>query len=291
MRNFWRHFRGALRRLFPEGLTHAQAVAFSMFLAFLPMLLFVLGLLSSSPRLGSAVQELLYRVRWVLPPGTRGVVSDHLTHSNTSPMQLMMLGLWGTFLIGAQVMTGLMEGFRLVYGIRERPGFWRQQARALLLLAVTLGPFLATVLVTVFGRQVRGWMITQFGLPRLFQALWLLVYLGLALVMAALILVLVYRAGCTACSGWNDVLPGALLATGLLWLVNTGFGFYVRHVPYSIIYGGLAAAIGLMVWMYLCIVIVFIGAAFNAERAANFRATPAPSATSDQAQPASATRS
>jgi len=34
---------------------------------------------------------------------------------------------------------------------------------------------------------------------------------------------------------------------------------------YSIVYGGLAAVIGLMVWMQLSAVIVFLGAAWNAE--------------------------
>src|ERR1700675_2542066 len=61
------------------------------------------------------------------------------------------------------------------------------------------------------------------------------------------------------------VLPGAMLATLLWWLVNVIFGFYVRRVPYSVVYGGLAAVIGLLVWMQLSAVIVFLGAAWNAE--------------------------
>jgi membrane protein len=87
---------------------------------------------------------------------------------------------------------------------------------------------------------------------------------GLALVMAALILLVMYRAGRPGCTGWNEVLPGAVLATLLWWVVNTAFGYYVRRVPYSVVYGSLAAAIGLMVWMYLSAVVVLIGAAYNA---------------------------
>jgi len=47
--------------------------------------------------------------------------------------------------------------------------------------------------------------------------------------------------------------------------VNVIFGFYVRRVPYSLVYGGLAAVIGLLVWMQISAVIVFLGAAWNAE--------------------------
>jgi membrane protein len=61
-----------------------------------------------------------------------------------------------------------------------------------------------------------------------------------------------------------------VVATLLWWTVNTIFGYYVSRVPYSIVYGGLAAAIGLLVWMYLSALVVYIGAGYNAE--ANARA-------------------
>ena len=37
-------------------------------------------------------------------------------------------------------------------------------------------------------------------------------------------------------------------------------------MPYDAVYGGLAAAIGLILWMYLTAMVVLLGAAFNAER-------------------------
>ena len=44
-------------------------------------------------------------------------------------------------------------------------------------------------------------------------------------------------------------------------------GVYVRRMPYDVVYGGLAAAIGLLIWMYLTAVVVLLGAAYNAEAA------------------------
>jgi len=51
--------------------------------------------------------------------------------------------------------------------------------------------------------------------------------------------------------------------------VDIGFGFYVRRVPYNVVYGGLAATIGLLIWMQLSSVIILLGAAWNAEIAAS----------------------
>jgi membrane protein len=68
-----------------------------------------------------------------------------------------------------------------------------------------------------------------------------------------------------------NVLPGAMVATLLWWVMDVLFGFYVRRVPYSVVYGGLAAVIGLLIWMQLSAVIIFMGAAWNAELAESRR--------------------
>jgi membrane protein len=55
------------------------------------------------------------------------------------------------------------------------------------------------------------------------------------------------------------------VATVLWWVVSIALGFYLRHVPYSIVYGGLAVTIGLLIWMQITATILLIGAAYNAE--------------------------
>jgi membrane protein len=48
-------------------------------------------------------------------------------------------------------------------------------------------------------------------------------------------------------------------------VVDIFFGVYVRKMPYDVVYGGLAAAIGLLLWLYLTAIVVLLGAAYNAE--------------------------
>src|SRR2546422_11717446 len=162
----------------------------------------------------------------------------------------------------------MMDGFRIVHGDSERQSFWSRQARALLLLLATIAPWLASVVLTVFGTQLRGWLIRQFGLRALFRALWEITYVGAALAIAMFVLAVVYRVGRPRSRGWNEVLPGAATATLLWWVVNSAFGLYVRHVPYSLVYGGLAAAIGLLVWVQMRAMGGFLCAAFHAGMAA-----------------------
>ena len=78
-------------------------------------------------------------------------------------------------------------------------------------------------------------------------------------------LALVYRVGTRGVRKWADVIPGAIVATPLWWIASWTFGIYMRHVPYNLIYGGLATAIGVMIWMNFTVIIIFLGAAYNAE--------------------------
>jgi len=54
----------------------------------------------------------------------------------------------------------------------------------------------------------------------------------------------------------------------LWWGVNLLLEIYVRQMRYGLVYGGVAGALGLMVWMAFSAMIVFFGAAWNAESAA-----------------------
>ena len=50
-----------------------------------------------------------------------------------------------------------------------------------------------------------------------------------------------------------------------LTAATIAFGWYVRHFSsYSLFYGSLAAAIVLLIWLYIISVIVLVGAEFNA---------------------------
>jgi membrane protein len=265
MVNASKKFLRALRRVFPGCQITAQAVAFTMFLAFFPFLLLGLGLLSGTGWGASAVREMWFHMQIVVPPESARLVSAFIGSHGTNAWQFISLGLVGTLLVGTQVMIGLIEGFHVVAADPNRPSYWVRQLRALALLCLTIVPWLAVVVLTVFGRQLRNWLIEETGLSILVRLVVALLYFGFVLCLAVIVLMVVYRVGRPGHRDWYEVFPGAVLATALWWIVDIIFGAYVRHVPYNEIYGGVAAAIGLLIWMYLTAIVVFLGAAYNAE--------------------------
>jgi membrane protein len=265
MKTFFHRLQCAVLRVVPDCIAQSQAVAFNMFLAFFPMLLIVLsGAISSRP-LRQAFLGMFERLRLVLPPGIIGIVDGFLERHSGHPGQLLVLGLGGTLLAGVQMMRLLMEGFATVFGDLQRETFLRRTARALVLLCATIVPSVLTINLVVFGRQLRGWLLNTSSMPALFRPIGTALYIAAALLIALLVLSIIYRVGRPKHQPWMSVVPGAIIATVLWWIVSAALGFYLRQVPYSLVYGGLAVTIGFLLWMQLTATILLIGAAFNAE--------------------------
>jgi membrane protein len=258
-------------RVFPRCGMISQAVAYNLFLAFFPTLLVAVGFATSPVGDRTNLFDMISDLTRLLPPGSQQIVSEFLVKRGPQAWKWALLGWGGTLLAGTQVMRLLMEGIQAVYGDRERPRFLQRQLRSLLLLLVTIAPLLVAAILGVFGKPLRHWLGEELGKSHPIQTLWGFFFHGTAIFLAMVALTVIYRVARPKESSLRNVLPGAMVATLLWWVADIGFGFYVRRVPYNVVYGGLAAVIGLLIWMQLSTVIIFLGAAWNAELADNRR--------------------
>ncbi len=260
-----------LRRVFPRCGMISQAIAFNVFLAFFPTLLLALGLASSWIGSKTAALEAIRNFTDFLPPGSQGIVADFLEQRGPEVWKYALAGTAGTLLAGSQVMKLLMEGIHLIYGDEERIGFLHRQLLGLLLLLITMAPIVAAGILGVFGRPLRHWLTGQLWKNAPVHGMWVMFFPLVAMLLALLALTVIYWAARPQEKHLSHVLPGAAVAMLLWWLANAMFGAYMRRVPSSMVYGSLAAVIGLLVWMNISAVIVFLGAAWNAEAAAGKR--------------------
>ncbi|HET8921386.1 MAG TPA: YihY/virulence factor BrkB family protein [Candidatus Acidoferrum sp.] len=259
-------------RVFPQCSMIAQAIAFNLFLAFFPAMLVVVALATSRIGGRTSLFDLITNLTQFLPPGSQGIVSEFLVRRGPETWKIASLGWTGTLLAGSQVMKLVMEGIHVIYGDKQKPGFLHRQIRGLMLLLVTIAPLLGAAILGVLGKPLRRWIAHELGKHGILQGWWNIFFPVMAMVLAMMALTVIYRVARPLENSWRNVLPGAMVATLLWWLVDVLFGVYVRRVPYSIVYGGLAAVIGLIIWMQLSAVIIFLGAAWNAELAESRKA-------------------
>lgn len=258
---------GMFARVFPRCSMISQAIAYNLFVAFFPALLVAVGFATSRIGGRTSLLDLIRDLTEFLPPGSQSLVSEFLVKRVPDAWKLALLGWTGTLLAGSQVMKLVMEGIHVIYGDQERPGYLHRQFRGLLLLLVTFAPLVGATILGVLGKPLRHWLAREIGNRVEVHEWWTYFFPLAAMVLAMMALTVIYRVARPAEATLRNVLPGAMLATLFWWLVDVLFGWYVRRVPYSIVYGGLAAVVGLLIWMQLSAVIIFLGAAWNAELA------------------------
>jgi membrane protein len=255
-----------LARVIPQCGMVSQAVAFNMFLAFFAFLVTALSLMKSSLE-GVRGKEVTLRIAAFLPPGSWQLISAYVLRPEVNTWYLALIGWVSTLLVGSQVIKLIFKGIDLIYSNHSTYSFLGRQIRSLLLFSLASVAWLVAVALSVFGRPLGQWITAEFGNVSFVRTLLIVSLSVLAMALATFVLALIYRVAQPATTTWRSVLPGAAAATVLWWGVNSLFGIYVRKTQYGPVYGGLAAAIGLMAWMEISATLVFVGAAWNSESA------------------------
>src|SRR5690349_18115215 len=92
-----------LARVIPQCGMISQAVAFNMFLAFFPILLVAVALVSGI--LGRESRQVpAARLTEILPPGSSQLISEFVLQHQVNAFRWVLLGWAGTLLVGSQVM-------------------------------------------------------------------------------------------------------------------------------------------------------------------------------------------
>jgi membrane protein len=172
------------------------------------------------------------------------------------------VALWSV----SAVARTLTEAFNVAYQVAETRRWWTQ-----LVLSLAFGPVLALVMIVsvalmLIGPQLVGSMAELVNLDELFVRLWGWLRFPVALLLLAVVLSVVYRLGPNAKQRFRSVVPGAALSVVLWAITSVGFSIYLANfADYGVTYGSIGAAVGLLLYLYLCASVVLFGAELNAE--------------------------
>jgi membrane protein len=149
----------------------------------------------------------------------------------------------------------------------------KERMIAFLLVALAGIPMAFSSFLLVFGNQIENWIAYHVGheFGPYIVGLWTALRWIIAALTSIAVIGLIYHHGVPRTQPWHRVLPGAALAT-VMWFVSTVvFGVYLRNFAnYDVIYGSVATAIALLIWLYIVSMVVLIGAEFNALRYPRF---------------------
>ncbi len=246
----------------------ARAGAYSAILCVFPIVLVTAAILATSPGAEFVRAELRAMLYQMFPPDIPPLVLAYFQVQHRSIRLVLTAAI--VFVAAANsVMTTLMESMRRAYRLPE--GGWslqRQVGIAFVLTFLSFFPLALASMFVVFGHQIEMWMNYQsaYDIRPFVLILARLVRWLLALTTSVTVLTIIYHMGTPRTQSWRRILPGSILATALWFPATLAFGWYVtRHAHYQQVYGSLGAGVALMVWLYIIMVSVMVGAEFNAE--------------------------
>ena len=274
MSRFFQHFRLALWRAFQhDAFAVAKAAAFSAILTLFPAILLVASVLAAWHSTEMFSRVITHAIGRILPEGTDSAVLQYFSGQKTVTVKFLVTVSLITLWTGSGVMISWMEGFRNAYQMPKIWGLVKERMIAFLLVILAGIPMVFASFLLVFGAQIEASIVNAVGheLGPYILGLWTALRWIIATLTSIAVIGLIYHHGVPRTQPWHRVLPGALLAT-VLWFVSTiVFGFYLRRFGnYDVIYGSVATAIAILIWLYIVSMVVLIGAEFNALRYPRF---------------------
>src|SRR5947209_18046185 len=245
----------------------AAGVTFYAMLAFVPAITALVSLYGLFAK-ASTIEQHLTLIAGLIPGGAYDLISDQIKRiasNNDGKLTFaFMIGL-GVALWSANAgMKSIFDALNIVYDEDEKRGFIKLN---LISLTFTLGAVLA-LLVAIGAIVVLPLVLAYLGfdatqqagfLPLLrWPALFVLVMLGLALL---------YRFGPSRRDAeWRWVSVGSMVAAFAWLAISALFSWYLsKFADYNATYGSLGAVIGLMMWIWLSVSVILVGAELNAE--------------------------
>lgn len=237
------------------------------------------GMLALPPALAAAValyglfadatdiERLVGRLDGVLPSAVIDIVREQLQRLVAQQPRALSLAFLGSLAVSLwsanRASKVVIDALNLVYGERERRGFLQLNATSLVLtLGALLFALLAvalTVVVPAISRNAGLEGVVDFAVA---AGRWAVLLLAIWLALA----LLYHFAPDRTHPRWRWTTAGSAIAA-VLWLVSSVlFAWYAsRFGTYDQTYGSLSAIVVLMIWLWLGMVAVLLGAEVDAE--------------------------
>jgi membrane protein len=243
-----------------NGTLLAASISFNLLLSLFPLALavvYIAGSFAESPY----TQEQIIRGIGYLLPVSRQLIASTISGVASARGAIGIIAFIGLIWGGFGFFNSIRRALNAAWGIRQPPPLLKGQLINLIMMVGAAILLFLSVLITVFistvseqGIQVPGaQMINSSLLERIMANV-------LAICLAFLVFMLLYRFIPSVRPKWKDIWPGALAAAISFEITKVLFLVYLRMFnPYNLVYGSIGALIAFLIWTYLsALIFLFI---------------------------------
>ncbi len=240
--------------------THASSAAFYIFLSLVPMLVVICTIIPYTP---ISQESLLEFVLEVFPAKVENIVVDIIDDVYERSAGVLSAAILVTLWSAGKGILAVRKGLNAINEVEEHRNYFVMRLISSFYTLVFLAIILVSMIILVFGNVLVEMVLVQLPQLRpLFSMLlsfrFLFVWVILTVIFAAFYAYLPDKK-----LKFFSQLSGASFGAAIWSIFSWGFSIYVSvGKPYNV-YGSLSIIVLTMVWLYICIYIIFVGAYIN----------------------------
>lgn len=228
---------------------HGANTCYFMVLSVFPALALMLGLLRHTALETADLMEL---GRMFLPEALQGLAWRLIAATDAVSRPALSVSALTALWSAGRGMYGILRGLNAAAGLREDRSWLRVRLVSAGYTLLFLLVILMTLTFHVFGGRLLA-LLARRGVRGLGGLRFVVLLLVQTMVFCAM-----YRYLPCRRSRLGACFPGAVLASLGWTAVSAGFSWYAARFP-----GGMYLAVMGMVWLYVCVCVIFAGAALN----------------------------
>ena len=241
---------------------HAAHVVFFIMVSFFPFVMFFFTLLRYTPL---TEESILHLLESIVPDNIRHVLGTWINEAyRQSSGTILSITVITTLWSGSKGFMGITYGLDKIYGVKNRRSWLVNRISSLMYTIAFAAILLISLIVLVYGNQILLAIDSFFSIeaPLFIGIFSLRSILGFTLFF--LFFLLLYMFIPDRKPKAKEEVPGALF-TSVLWILFSYlFSIYIDYFTnFSSVYGSLTYIVLFMLWMYVCMDILFLGALIN----------------------------
>lgn len=246
-----------------EVTVYAAQASFFIVIAFFPFIMLLLTMIQFIPNVNkSDLLTLLVRIMPnMLDSLVVGIVDDLYIKS---PATILSISAAAALWSAARGMLSIERGLNRIFGIVEKRNYILRRLICSFYTLLFMVVCVFSLVLLVLGNAIHDLIVRSFPFLSPFLNNVISFRNLTALVLFFAFFVGLYSIIPTKHQPPRRQIPGAVFST-VCWLAfSYGFSLYFTHFSsFSYMYGSLTAIVLLMLWLYFCICILFIGAEIN----------------------------
>lgn len=243
----------------------AAAVAFYVFLALFPMILFLFTLIPYFP-LQDVTANILEALQTILPPGTYESVANTISEiMSIEHGGLMSIGLLLAFYFSTSAVSSFFRGFNMGDNEFGQVSFVKEQVYSIVVMLMFVGLLLLSLVLITLGQKLLSVLFVRIHFYSGFVVFMINLVRWLVVIFALIVAVsLLYHFGNPRSKRFKLFTPGSLLFTGLFIVGTILFNFYISNIStYNLLYGSIGGLIIFVMWIYFNCILILIGYELN----------------------------